>query len=149
MNIEKKTLVKQIPKVDMLFDQVKVHEFAKDYPKKILIKVIRNVLTNIRSKIISGSVVNLSEILSLENLINEVRKTVIIETTPNLCRVINATGVVVHTNLGRSILPEQAVSNMNIISERYSNLEYDLKTGKRGSRYNCVIDILCEISGAE
>jgi L-seryl-tRNA(Ser) seleniumtransferase len=63
--------------------------------------------------------------------------------------VINATGVIVHTNLGRSLLADAAVENLTAISNRYSNLEFDLPTGKRGSRYSSVEDILCEITGAE
>ena len=62
---------------------------------------------------------------------------------------INATGVVVHTNLGRSLLSTDAIENLLLISGRYSNLEFDLSAGKRGIRYSCVEDILCELSGAE
>jgi L-seryl-tRNA(Ser) seleniumtransferase len=69
--------------------------------------------------------------------------------TPNLMRIVNATGVVVHTNLGRSLLAEDAVENLLTIASRYSNLEFDLSKGVRGSRYSIVEDILCEISGAE
>ncbi|MBW2538196.1 MAG: L-seryl-tRNA(Sec) selenium transferase, partial [Deltaproteobacteria bacterium] len=58
-------------------------------------------------------------------------------------------GVVVHTNLGRSLLAADTLENLTIIAGMYSNLEFDLETGKRGSRYSCVEDILCEISGAE
>jgi L-seryl-tRNA(Ser) seleniumtransferase len=69
--------------------------------------------------------------------------------TPNLKPLINATGVVVHTNLGRSLVPDEVIGNLVRIAGRYSNLEYDLGAGKRGSRYSSVEDILCEISGAE
>jgi L-seryl-tRNA(Ser) seleniumtransferase len=62
---------------------------------------------------------------------------------------VNATGVVVHTNLGRSLLADEAVENLSSIAGRYSNLEFDLSSGKRGSRYSAVEDILCEITGAE
>jgi L-seryl-tRNA(Ser) seleniumtransferase len=57
--------------------------------------------------------------------------------------------VVVHTNLGRSLLATEVVENLITIASRYSNLEYDLSIGKRGSRYSCVEDLICEISGAE
>ena len=68
---------------------------------------------------------------------------------PKLRRVVNATGVVVHTNLGRSLLAEEAVANLVAVAGRYSNLEYDLAAGRRGSRYMAVRDLLCEITGAE
>jgi len=68
---------------------------------------------------------------------------------PNLICTINATGVVIHTNLGRSLLSSDAVCNISDISRSYSNLEFDLSKGVRGLRYSCVEDILCELSGAE
>jgi L-seryl-tRNA(Ser) seleniumtransferase len=67
----------------------------------------------------------------------------------NLKRVVNATGVVIHTNLGRSLLAEKAAEHVARMSSRYSNLEFDLEKGARGSRYSAVEDILCELSGAE
>ncbi|MFP4534003.1 MAG: L-seryl-tRNA(Sec) selenium transferase, partial [Desulfobacterales bacterium] len=67
----------------------------------------------------------------------------------NLNRMINATGVVVHTNLGRSLLSEAALAQMQTVASRYSNLEFELSTGKRGTRYSAVEDLICEISGAE
>jgi L-seryl-tRNA(Ser) seleniumtransferase len=68
---------------------------------------------------------------------------------PNLRRVVNATGVVIHTNLGRSLLAAEAVAHMLDVAGRYSNLEYDLGAGRRGSRYAAVRDLLCQITGAE
>jgi len=67
----------------------------------------------------------------------------------NLVHVINATGVVVHTNLGRSLLSKKAVKHLETAATGYTNLEFNLETGQRGSRYEIVEDIICEISGAE
>jgi L-seryl-tRNA(Ser) seleniumtransferase len=66
----------------------------------------------------------------------------------NLRRTINATGVVVHTNLGRSLLADSALSNIQAVAAHYSNLEFSLAEGHRGSRYSAVEEILCELSGA-
>lgn len=68
---------------------------------------------------------------------------------PSLRRVINATGVIIHTNLGRSLLPPRAMDRINVTGQYYSNLELDLETGKRGSRYQHVETLLCELTGAE
>lgn len=67
----------------------------------------------------------------------------------NLKRVVNATGVVIHTNLGRSLLPEDVLDNVKEISVNYSNLEFDIDSGKRGSRYCHIEDIVTKITGAE
>ena len=68
---------------------------------------------------------------------------------PSLQRVINATGVVLHTNLGRAPLPQEAIDAMEVAASGYTNLEYDLDQGSRGSRYTHCVSLLCELSGAE
>lgn len=68
---------------------------------------------------------------------------------PRFRRVINATGVVLHTNMGRSPLAEEAVEAITAIASRYNNLELDLATGERGSRYAHVEELLCRLTGAE
>lgn len=68
---------------------------------------------------------------------------------PRLRRVINATGVVLHTNMGRSPLAEEALEQITAIAHRYNNLELDLATGERGSRYAHVEELLCQLTGAE
>ena len=67
----------------------------------------------------------------------------------NLRRVINGTGVVIHTNLGRSILSAPMVDALQQAGAYYTNLEFDLNTGKRGSRYSLVEEIICDLTGAE
>ena len=68
---------------------------------------------------------------------------------PLLARVINATGVVIHTNMGRSELPVCAAERLSVAARRYTNLEFNLATGRRGYRYDCVTDLLRELTGAE
>ena len=67
----------------------------------------------------------------------------------NFKRVINGTGVVIHTNLGRSLLSESATQTLAQTGSHYTNLEFNLDTGKRGSRYSLVEKIICELTGAE
>jgi L-seryl-tRNA(Ser) seleniumtransferase len=68
---------------------------------------------------------------------------------PHFIRVINGTGIVVHTNLGRSLLPTSSIDTLFSVSKGYCNLELDIETGKRGSRYQHVEALLCELTGAE
>jgi len=82
-------------------------------------------------------------------ILAKVKELILKRTAPNLKRIINGTGVVIHTNLGRSPLAKEAVSHILDIADRYSNLEFDIVKGKRGSRYEVVEELICEITGAE
>jgi len=85
----------------------------------------------------------------MKNLFPLFQKEIDRQVQPRLRRVINATGVVIHTNLGRSPLHPSALDHMIEIAEGYSNLEYDLDLGERGSRYSHVEEILCSLASAE
>ncbi|MEE4261429.1 MAG: L-seryl-tRNA(Sec) selenium transferase, partial [Desulfobacteraceae bacterium] len=123
--------------------------FFQDIPKSLLVSAIRKTLGTLRNGIIGSGPDITAESLADGQIIETVTSAVIKATTPNLKPLVNATGVVVHTNLGRSLLPEAVVENISAIAGRYSNLEYDLDAGKRGSRHAIVEDLLCEISGAQ
>ena len=138
-----------LPGVDHILEICMPRPFFKDVPKSVLVNAIRNVLETMRSKILSADPGVTDQSLSDEPVIEAVSVAVEKASAPNLKSLVNATGVVVHTNLGRSLLPEAVVENISAIARRYSNLEYDLDAGKRGSRYSSVEDLLCEISGSE
>ena len=149
MTEKQQTLLRMLPGVDHILELVKTDPFFDDAPKSVLIRSIRSVVESLRTIIIDEqqhiTETKLSDSVILEEVKNSVKEAM----TPNLMRIVNATGVVVHTNLGRSLLAEDAVENLLTIASRYSNLEFDLSKGVRGSRYSIVEDILCEISGAE
>ena len=143
------TLLRMLPGVDHILELAKTEPFFDNVPKSVLIRSIRSVVES-RRTIIKNDQQHLTETkLSDSVILEEVKNSVNEAMTPNLMRIVNATGVVVHTNLGRSLLAEDAVENLLTIASRYSNLEFDLSKGVRGSRYSIVEDILCEISGAE
>ena len=151
MDINKKqqTLLRMLPGIDHIIELAKSEPFFDNIPKSVLARSARYVVENLRTSILDESPditdKNLSDSLILENVKNSVQDAMKLK----LRRTINATGVVVHTNLGRSLLADDAVENLLTIASRYSNLEFDLSKGTRGSRYSNVEDILCEISGAE
>ncbi len=151
MDINKKqqTLLRMLPGIDHIIELAKSEPFFDNIPKSVLARSARYVVENLRTTILDDSPditdKNLSDSLILENVKNSVQDAMKLK----LRRTINATGVVVHTNLGRSLLADDAVENLLTIASRYSNLEFDLSKGTRGSRYSNVEDILCEISGAE
>ncbi len=119
-----------------------------DIPSALKLRVCRRVLDDLRHLILSGSLKDLGA-LSMDSVTKRVQRGLEKALEPSLKPLVNATGVVVHTNLGRSLLPEELFNSMFQIAVNYSNLEYDLEKGRRGSRYSHVEEILCELTGAE
>ena len=145
---EKKDLFQKIPAVDRLLNSPFLAEILTNYPRSLVLKAVHQVLEGIRNAIKSGGFEEPS-MLSLESVSHLVTKKLVLLDQPSLKPLINATGVVVHTNLGRSILAERALAKFKPLAGAYSNLEYDLQKGERGSRYSHVEGILKEITGAE
>ena len=146
---DQQAFLRQLPGVDYLMELAKKEVSLKRIPQTVVARSIRSVISAKRQAILSGDPSVNKSSLSDSRMIDAVKQAVNIAMTPNLRRTINATGVVVHTNLGRSLLAPEAIENLLVVAGRYSNLEYDLSIGKRGSRYSSVEDLICEISGAE
>jgi L-seryl-tRNA(Ser) seleniumtransferase len=141
-------LLRRIPKVDeCLFAVVDDPEFEQ-IPVGLIKKAIRQVLSEKRTRILNG-LATTAQSLSLPVLLKDIKKEIHRLEQPRFRRVINGTGVIIHTNLGRSILPEATMQMLHQAGGRYSNLEFNLATGKRGSRYSLVEELLCELTGAE
>jgi L-seryl-tRNA(Ser) seleniumtransferase len=142
-------MLRMLPGVDHVLELCGAPSFFEDIPKTVLVNAIRKILETLRIGILGSEPGITEESLSDAHITERVKAAVTKATTPNLKPVVNATGVVVHTNLGRSLLPETVVENIAVIAGRYSNLEYDLDAGKRGSRHAIVEELLCEISGSQ
>lgn len=138
-----------LPGVDSILEVAKADVFFDNVPKSVLVRSIRSVVEQLRKVILDDQQAipeaQLSDVAVLAAIKKRVRKMM----APNLTRIVNATGIVIHTNLGRSLLADDAIKNLLTVGGRYSNLEFDLAKGARGSRYSIVEDILCELSGAE
>jgi L-seryl-tRNA(Ser) seleniumtransferase len=145
---KKNELFQIIPSVDRLLKSPVIREISPPYSHNLILKAINEVLEEFRDEIKNGKAMDSSD-LALERVSSAVVERLKLLDQPSLKPVINATGVVVHTNLGRSILPEQALEKFRQIAGGYSNLEYDLRKGERGSRYSHVESILLEITSAE
>ncbi len=149
---EKKEYLRQIPSVNDLLACDKGKKLSKDYSHGLVVDGIRRITDKLRKKILQSDLEELNKNLiniNLECILIQVQDYLKEKTTNNLKAVINATGVVVHTNLGRSLLSKSAQQALEDVSNNYSNLEIDLKDGRRGSRYSHVEDILLELTGAE
>ncbi|MGV1098057.1 L-seryl-tRNA(Sec) selenium transferase [Thiovibrio sp. JS02] len=140
------SLLKAIPKVDEFLGWLA--DEPSEAPSRLVKSSVRELLESLRQDILQGVAVP-AEDLERASLLPRFRRRLARKLAPNFRTVINATGVVVHTNLGRSLLPEAAMATLLAVGSRYSNLEFDLHTGKRGSRYTLVEKLLCELTGAE
>jgi len=145
MDKQAKDYLRNIPAVDEVLRFKKIGVLLEEYPRKLVVEAIREVLAKKREDILKNGVATLEEATISE----EVGKRVEEKSEDSLKRVINATGVVIHTNLGRSLLPKSAISHLIEVAKYYNNLEFDLEMGKRGLRYSHVEPLLCELTGAE
>ena len=144
-----KNLFTLIPKVDEILDKNSIKELLNYIPRKTVLDSIRTEIEEIRGKI-KGKILSEEEIINeIQNIDFKIKKRADEKNTYRLKRVVNATGVVIHTNLGRSLINEKIMDNVKEIAINYSNLEYDLETGSRGSRYSHLEEIIAEITGGE
>lgn len=141
-------LFRSIPSVDRLLSHLDRDESLTGLPRTLVKDLVNAYLDRIRDAIREGRVASEQD-LEPGALLPELARFIRKRSRPRFRRVINATGVVVHTNLGRSLLPQEAVQAVETACTGYSNLEFDLETGSRGSRYDLVRDTLCELTGAE
>jgi L-seryl-tRNA(Ser) seleniumtransferase len=142
---EKQKVLSSLPKVDEILRSNQGMEWLKTYPRRYIIHAIREVIDLRRKEILKGLTSDTSE----EYMTAEIESIIKRLSSYSLRSLINATGIVIHTNLGRSLLSERALENIKRVAGSYSNLEYDLKEGKRGKRYSHVKRILREVTGAE
>jgi L-seryl-tRNA(Ser) seleniumtransferase len=146
---DKNVIFRRIPSVDYLLESSVIRGFLLTTPRALVLRAIHYVLDELRQKINRAQREDKLPDLALPAVVDQINKQITILSQPSLKQVINATGVIVHTNLGRSLLAKKVITPFNTVAGCYSNLEYDLKTGKRGSRYVHVEDILIELTGAE
>jgi len=121
-----------------------VQALERAYSHDLVVGALRQALDAARQAISSGE-----PAASPDTLVSRSAVILKAQLRPTLCPVINATGVIIHTNLGRALLSPAARTAMNQAARAYSNLEYDLEAGKRGSRYTHAESLLCRLTGAE
>lgn len=136
--------LRRLPSVDRLLREPAAEHLAKSYPRDLVVQALRDALEQARSRIRSGDAVP-----DTETLLSGLRSQIESRFAPSLRPVINATGVIIHTNLGRAPLSQDALRAVLQVSTGYSNLEYQLDEGVRGSRHEHVAELLKRITGAE
>jgi L-seryl-tRNA(Ser) seleniumtransferase len=146
---DKKALFKKIPAVDRLLDTPRIIKLSDEYPRSLILRAIHQILDDLRKDLAEGGENRASSLLKIETISDKVVKRIGLLAQSSLRPVINATGIIVHTNLGRSILAEKVLRRFRPLTGGYSNLEYDIGQGERGSRYTHVEEILKELTSAE
>jgi len=154
VSAEQLELLRQIPSVDELLAQPRLAELTKRVDRSLVVEVTRTVLDDLRARITGQMATTLLAQISpvaCDRSALEERITMLVEQilARSLLPVINATGVILHTNLGRAPLPESVVEEFRRATTQYSNLEYDLEAGARGKRDVHTAELLTRLTGAE
>lgn len=140
--------LRRLPKVQTLLESAPAVRLIDVYGRADVASAIRSKLDDARTKIIAHAA-DPETPLSVNLLWDDIAKDLGAVRATTLKPTINATGVIIHTNLGRAPLAPQAMEAVHAVAETYSTLEYDLDTGKRGSRHRHVEDLICQLTGAE
>ncbi|HWR20784.1 MAG TPA: L-seryl-tRNA(Sec) selenium transferase, partial [Verrucomicrobiae bacterium] len=150
MDSRTRLLLRQLPSVDDLLQEPSIREMARTLPRWAVVEAIREVLERWRRMLATGQSESApADLPSRAALVVEVKRIALRLNRPALRRLINATGVAIHTNLGRAPLAEAGIERIVEVARGYSNLEYDLERGDRGSRQDHVERLLCRLTGAE
>ncbi len=142
---DKRDWLRKLPSVDRLLSHNRVQNLIKEYSHQLVVEAIRDDLESARRGILAEQSLEISESAVLDRISHGLR----MGFQPSLRPVINATGVVIHTNLGRAPLSEAAQAAMIAVAGRYNTLEYDLEEGERGSRLVHAAKLLRGLAGAE
>lgn len=143
----KQALLRQLPSVDSLMRHEDILDLLSKYPHGLVLECVREVLEDFRKEVIRMEQPDLGPDNSM--LISQIACLVDDRYPPNFRQVINATGVILHTNLGRAPMSQKAAEAALWAGSRYSNLEMNLNTGDRGSRLKHVEVLLKRLTGAE
>ena len=141
---DKKQLLKNLPAVDRVLDYPDLATI--NAPHSLVVEAAREAVACARNAILADKADSRADLKSIcTDASTRLKKKLV----PSLREVINATGTLLHTNLGRAPLCSAALENISSIARGYSNLELDLASGKRGHRYSHIDELLCRLTGAE
>ena len=151
--MNKKELLRGLPKVDEVMRQGSLVVLCAEKSELLVTEAVRAVIADIRSRILSLSDDETerfdTDLLNAGRVAAAAAERLAEDEQMNLYPVINATGTILHTNLGRAPLCSDAVKNVARVSAGYSDLEYNVQAGRRGSRHDLVGDLIAELTGAE
>jgi L-seryl-tRNA(Ser) seleniumtransferase len=139
-------LLRELPSIDRLLKHVNCLSLLTRYAREYVTEQCRLVLDQLRAEIRQGSrAIDVGE----ESIIERIENCIVTDSQPGHTRVVNATGTILHTNLGRALLSQAAIDAMLAVADHPINLEYDLVAGKRGKREETLEELLVHLTGAE
>jgi len=141
-----KNLLRSLPSVSTILGTDEVADWLQGLPRRLVVAAVQTAIDDARRRILDGDV---DEAFSTEEILVAAEEELTRRSLPSLQPVVNATGIVLHTGLGRAPLSEVAIEAVVEGASGYCNLEFDLKTGERGRRSSHVGELLCELTGAE
>lgn len=144
-------LLREIPPVNEILATAHVALLLERHSRELVVQAVNAALADMRRQIIRAAMPSDLAAMdySADAIAHAVEQKIALRLRPRLQRVVNATGVVLHTNMGRSPLAAEALAQIIAVADRYNNLELDITTGERGSRYAHVEELLCQLTGAE
>ncbi len=150
MDDKRKELLKSLPKIDEIIGLLEKRGIYEKASREIVLETCRGIVQKLRDDILIAPDKKLTAVApDAASVVRSVEASIDNLHHYKLHRVVNATGVILHTNLGRAPLCPQAVERIVEVGRGYSNLEFDLARGERGLRYNHVSSLLCALTGAE
>ncbi len=142
---DKHQVLRGLPSVDHLLSCIQQDTRFAEIPRNVCLTCTRTVLDRFRQDILADGCPETDDSAILQEIFSAALR----KTAPRLVNLINATGVVLHTNLGRALLCDDALDNIQAIAAGYSNLEFNIPAGRRGVRYAAVDELICELTGAQ
>ncbi|MEK6799751.1 MAG: L-seryl-tRNA(Sec) selenium transferase [Planctomycetota bacterium] len=146
MSDRSKELLRSLPSVSTILEHAEVREWLHAAPRSTVLSAVQSAIDEERTAILAGKRIAPA---SLDDLVAQAEEILVAKSMPSLRPVVNATGIVLHTGLGRAPLCDEAVEAITEGASGYCNLEYDLATGERGHRASHVARLLCELTTAE
>ncbi len=143
--MDTRPLLRRLPRTDDLLNRPDLTELASSQPRAVVVDAVRDIVEGLRSRILSGEACE----FDADTVAAAAAGLVATRMRPSLRRVVNATGIIVHTNMGRSVLADSALRAVLEVGGNYSTLEYDVATGERGSRHSHVERLIRDVTGAE
>ena len=143
--MNKNEILRKIPQVDDILKNETLKETSSSIPHDFIVSCVRETLVDIRANILSGVITDIDN----DDILNKIMYKIEKKSKSCLRKIINATGTILHTNLGRSVLSKKSIEMMCEVASNYSNLEFDLKAGFRGNRQSHIEKIISDITGAE